>query len=69
VGLEVGQENFGKRHFSYISNDVPYLCRVHHTLELWRLGRDDDGWKYNATDWMQYLDALEAEFDASNKED
>ena len=48
---------------------VPYLRRIHHTLESWRLGRDDEGWKYNATDWMQYLDRLEADFHASNKED
>jgi len=48
---------------------VPYLCRIHHTLESWRLRRDDEGWKYNTTDWMQYLDGLEADFDASNKED
>jgi len=48
---------------------VPYLRRIHHTLESWRLGRDDEGLKYNATDWMQYLDGLEVDFDASNKED
>jgi len=46
---------------------VPYLRRIHHTLESWQLGRDDEGWKYNATNWMQYLDGLEADFDASKK--
>ena len=48
---------------------VPYLRRIHHTLESWRLGRDVEGWKYTSTDWMQYLDGLEEDFDVSNKED
>ena len=25
---------------------VPYLKGIHHTLESWRFGRDDDGWKF-----------------------
>jgi hypothetical protein len=48
---------------------VPYLRRIHHTLESWRIGRDDEGWKYTSTDWMQYLDGLEEDFDVSNRED
>ena len=48
---------------------VPYLRRIHHTLESWRLGRDSEGWKYSSTEWMQYLDGLEEDFDVSNKKD
>ena len=48
---------------------VPYLRRIHHTLENWRIGRDDEGWKYTSNEWMQYLDGLEDDFEVSNKED
>jgi len=48
---------------------VSYLRQIHRNLESWRLGRDVEGWKYTSTDWMQYLDGLEEDFDISNKED
>lgn len=34
---------------------TPYLKGVHHTLESWRSGRDDDGWKYSGTEWRRFL--------------
>ena len=48
---------------------VPYLRRIHHTLENWRIVRDDEGWKYTSNEWMQYLDGLGDDFEVSNKED
>ena len=46
---------------------VPYLRRLHNTLESWRLGRDNEGWKFSASDWVQYLAEIDDEFDSSNK--
>jgi len=34
---------------------VPYLKGIHHTLESWRFGRDDDGWKYGTQQMMKWL--------------
>ena len=46
---------------------VPYLRRIHNTLESWRLGRDSEGWKYSASDWVEYLGEMEDDFDSSDK--
>jgi hypothetical protein len=37
---------------------VPYLKGIHHTLESWHIGRDEDGWKFNH---MQWEDLMEGE--------
>ena len=34
---------------------VPFLKGMHHTLETWRGGRDEDGWKYGREDWINLL--------------
>ena len=34
---------------------VPYLKGIHHTLESWRFGRDDDGWKFGTQQMMKWL--------------
>lgn len=34
---------------------VPFLKGVHHTLESWRRGRNDDGWKYSRDEWRMFL--------------
>ena len=47
---------------------VPYLRRIHNTLESWRLGRDNEGWKFSASDWVQYLAEIDDEFDSSDKD-
>ena len=34
---------------------TPYLKGIHNTLESWRSGRDEDGWKLTDTEWLAYL--------------
>ena len=34
----------------------PYLKGLHHTLESWRVGRDKNGWKWNASQWKVFLE-------------
>ena len=34
---------------------TPYLKGIHNTLESWRPGRDEDGWKLSNADWVAYL--------------
>ena len=35
---------------------VPYLKGIHHTLESWRIGRDEDGWKFSRAQWEDLLE-------------
>ena len=42
---------------------VPFLKGIHHTLEVWRGGRDEDGWKYGREDWENLLNDFEDEDD------
>ena len=37
---------------------VPFLKGVHHTLEIWRGGRDVDGWKFDCEDWEGIIKEL-----------
>ena len=34
---------------------IPYLKGIHHTLESWRFGRNDDGWKYGTVEMIKWL--------------
>jgi len=34
---------------------TPFLKGVHHTLDSWRPGRDQDGWKFNSAEWKAFL--------------
>jgi hypothetical protein len=40
---------------------VPYLKGIHATLNMWRGGRDDDGWKLKAEDLSDWLEDFDAE--------
>ena len=47
---------------------VPYLKGIHHTLESWRFGRDDDGWKYGTQQMMKWLnEEVDLEEDGSEE--
>jgi hypothetical protein len=35
---------------------VPYLKGIHHTLESWRVGRNEDGWKFDKLQWENLLE-------------
>ena len=48
---------------------VPYLRRsIHNILESWRLGSDNEGRKFSASKWVQYLAEIDDEFDSSDKD-
>ena len=34
---------------------TPFLKGIHNTLEMWRDGRDEDGWKFGREDWENLL--------------
>ena len=34
---------------------IPYLKGIHHTLESWRMGRDEDGWKLDSEAMVEWL--------------
>ena len=47
---------------------VPYMKGIHHTLESWRFGRNDDGWKYGTQEMMKWLnEELDLEEEARTK--
>ena len=47
---------------------VPYLKGIHHTLESWRFGRDDDGWKFGTQQMMKWLnEEVDLEEDGANE--
>jgi len=43
----------------------PYLKGIHHTLNSWRMERDQDGWKLERIDMMLYLASKEGEVKVS----
>ena len=38
---------------------TPFLKGVHHTIESWRTGRNQDGWKFTKDDWRLFLSEVE----------
>jgi hypothetical protein len=34
---------------------TPFMKGVHHTIESWRVGRNEDGWKFSQDDWRMFL--------------
>ena len=38
---------------------TPFLKGVHHTIENWRTGRNQDGWKFTRDDWRLFLSEME----------
>ena len=48
---------------------IPYLRRIHHTLESWRQGRTEEGWKFSPNEWRSFLSGKEMAYDAEDKED
>ena len=48
---------------------VPYLRRIHHTLESWRQGRTGEGWKFSPNEWRAFLCGKCTDYDATDKED
>jgi hypothetical protein len=48
---------------------VPYLRRIHHTLESWREGRTAEGWKFSPNEWRAFLCGKCTDYDINDKED
>ena len=48
---------------------IPYLKGIHHTLESWRFGRNDDGWKHGTAEMIKWLnEEVDLEGDTAGKE-
>jgi len=48
---------------------IPYLKGIHHTLESWRFGRNEDGWKYGTVEMMKWLnEEMDLEGESLEKE-
>ena len=62
VGLDHKDLQRGRGHLVYLCRTypsvTPFLKGIHHTLESWRGGRDEEGWKFTTKKWKSFLKEL-----------
>ena len=62
VGLDHKDLQRGRGHLVYLCRTypsvTPFLKGIHHTLESWRGGRDEEGWKFTTKKWQSFLKEL-----------
>ncbi len=57
----------GRGHLVYLCRTfpsaTPFLKGIHHTLESWRPGRNEDGWKFDSSRWKSLLMGIHSDLE------